>query len=68
MLLLAMLLSLIVWGLIFYVLWWGLAQIGLPEPFAKIATVILVVATIVIVVGILTSSIPLFPFVYPAIR
>lgn len=59
--LLALLLTVIIWGLIFYVLWWGLSTVALPEPFAKIATVILVIAAIYVVFGILTGSIAPFP-------
>lgn len=57
-----LLLSLIIWGLIFYVIWWGLAKIALPEPFAKVATVVLVVAAIIVVIGLLTGSVHTFPF------
>lgn len=55
-----LLLTLIIWGVIFYVLWWGLGKIGLPEPFNKIAVVILVLATVYVLIGILTGSIALF--------
>lgn len=58
----ALLLSLVVWGVIFYVLWWGLGKIGLPEPFAKVITVVLVIAAIVVVIGLLMGSIAPFPF------
>ncbi len=56
----AILLSLVIWGLIFWLLWWGLKTIGIAEPFNKIATVILVIASIFIVVGLLTGSIAPF--------
>lgn len=55
-------LMVVVWGLIFYVLWWALGRIALPEPANKIATVILVIATIYVFIGILTGSITPFPF------
>ncbi len=60
--LIAILLSLIIWGLIFWLLWWGLGKVGIPEPFNKFATVILVVASIVVVIGLLTGSIAPFYF------
>lgn len=50
---LVLLLTLVVWGLIFYILWWGLGAVALPEPFAKIATVILVVAAVYVAISIL---------------
>ena len=34
---------LVVMGLVFYVLWWVIGKVGLPEPFNKVATVILAV-------------------------
>lgn len=55
-----LLLTLVIWGIIFYVLWWGLGRIGLPEPFNKIAVVILVLATVYVLIGILTGSITPF--------
>lgn len=60
--LLGLLLSLIIWALIFYILWWGLGKVALPEPFAKVATVILVVATVIVIVGLLSGSIAPFYF------
>jgi heme A synthase len=58
----AILLTIVFWGIIFYVLWWALARIALPEPFNKIATVLLVVATVVVLIGILNGEIHPFPF------
>lgn len=60
--LISILLSLVVWGIILYVLWWALGMIGLPEPFQKIATVILVVISVFVILGILTGSVHTFPF------
>ena len=48
-----LLIWLIVIGLIFAVLWWGIAQIGLPEPFAKIAKAIIVIVAVLILVNFL---------------
>jgi len=47
------LLYLVVWGLILYVLWWGVGKVGLPEPFGKIALVVLVVITVVVLINLL---------------
>jgi hypothetical protein len=60
---LATLISLVIWGLIFYVLYWGLSKIALPEPFGKVATVILVLAAVIVVIGILTGGIAPFGFI-----
>ena len=58
----SLLLSLVIWGIIFWVLWWGLGKIGLAEPFNKVAVVILVIASIVVLIGLLTGQIAAFPF------
>jgi hypothetical protein len=58
----SILISLITWGIIFYILYWGLAKIALPEPFNKVVTVILVLATIIIIIETLTGNLAFFPF------
>lgn len=51
--LLSVVIYLVVWGLILYVLWWGIGRIGLPEPFGKIAVVVLVLLTVVVLLNLL---------------
>ena len=51
--LMSLLIQLVIFGLIMYVLWWGLGKIGLPEPFNKIATVVLVLITVIFLLNIL---------------
>ncbi|MGH7605394.1 MAG: hypothetical protein ACRENK_15540 [Gemmatimonadaceae bacterium] len=61
--LLGLFVQLVILGLIFYVLWWALGRLALPEPFAKIATVILVVIIVIVLLNILlgiSGSAPLF--------
>lgn len=60
MTLLGLLISLIIWGLIFYILWWALEAMGLPEPFNKVASIILILAAVLVIVGILTGSVAPF--------
>jgi hypothetical protein len=59
-----------VWGCVLYVLWWGLGKIGLPEPFGKIATVVLVVVTVIVLLNILfvLGGRPLFDVPFPRLR
>lgn len=57
----ALLVTLVIWGLIFYVLWWALGAIGLPEPFQKIATVILILAAAIVAIELLTGAMGPFP-------
>jgi hypothetical protein len=46
---------LVVAGLIFWLLWWLVNYIAPPEPFRKVANVILAVAGVLVVCGILLS-------------
>ena len=45
----------IVVGLIFWLIQWGLGQIGLPEPFAKVVKVIMILAVVVFLINALLS-------------
>ncbi len=54
---------LIVAGLIFFLLDWLIRYVGVPEPFAKIARVILAILAVLVVIGILLSlvnGVPVF--------
>ena len=46
---------LIVAGLVFWLLWWLVGYVGLPEPFRKIANVVLAVGAVLVIIGILLS-------------
>lgn len=48
---------LVVWGVILFVLWWGLAKVNPGEPWMKVGTVILVLITVMVLVNILLSLI-----------
>jgi hypothetical protein len=45
--------SLIVTGLIFWLLWWLLTYCKVPEPFNKVARVLLVILAVLVVVNVL---------------
>lgn len=56
-------LYLVVGGLIFWLLFWLVDSIGLPEPFHKVARAILIVLVVFVLIGILLSVLggqPLF--------
>lgn len=53
--LLSALFVLVIWGVIMWVLWWGLHKIAPPEPWLKVGTVILVLITVVVLINILLS-------------
>jgi hypothetical protein len=48
--LIGLLITIILIGLIFYILWWALSQIPLPEPFSVIVRVILVLVMAIIAI------------------
>lgn len=45
--------TLIICGLVFWLLWWLVGYVGLPEPFNKVARVILAVCAVFVLIGIL---------------
>lgn len=49
------LMTLIIVGLVFWLFFWLISYIGLPEPFAKVAKVILAVAAVFFLVNFLLS-------------
>lgn len=44
---------LVVIGLICWLLWWLISYIGLPEPFAKVARVIVALIAVIILINFL---------------
>ncbi len=46
---------LIVAGLVFWLLWWLVNYIAPPEPFRKVANVILAILAVLVVIGVLLS-------------
>jgi ABC-type multidrug transport system permease subunit len=60
--LLSMLVTLVIGGLIFYLLWWFLGYIGLPAPFDKVARVIIGLCALVFLIDLLLglSGHPIF--------
>lgn len=61
--LLSLLVYIIIVGLIFYLLYWLLGKIALPEPFNKVAVVVLALVAVVMLIGVLTGSVG-----FPALR
>ena len=61
-LILVVILSLVIWGLLFWLAYWGLGQLAIPQPFNTVIRVLLVVAAIIVVIGALSgASWALFP-------
>jgi hypothetical protein len=51
--LLSWLVYLVVAGLVFWLLWWFIGYIGLPEPFNKVARVIIALFAVVFLINLL---------------
>ena len=63
--LVGLIVTLVVAGLIFWLLLWLIGFAGLPEPFAKVAKIILAVIAVIFIINLLlgmTSSGPIFKF------
>ncbi len=56
--LLSLLVTLVIVGVIFWLLYWFIGQVGLPEPFNKVAMVLIALAAVVYLIGILTGAAP----------
>ena len=50
--LISVLITLVVVGLVCYLLWWLIGYIGLPEPFNKVARVIVAVIAVVFLINL----------------
>ena len=53
----------IVVGLIFYLLWWLIAFCGIPEPFSKMAKVIIAIVAVLICVNLLLGLVGVPPMI-----
>lgn len=53
------LITLVIWivvvGLIFWLLWWLINYVGLPEPFNKIARIIVAIVAVLLLINALLS-------------
>lgn len=53
--LVALLITLVIAGLICYLLWWFVGYIGLPAPFDKVARVIVALVALIFLINLLLS-------------
>lgn len=53
----ALLVTLVIYGLIFWLFFWALGALAVPEPFHTVIRVVLVLAAVVVILGLLTGSI-----------
>lgn len=47
----------VVLGLVFWLVWWFIGYVGLPEPFNKVARVIVALVALVVVIDLLLGFI-----------
>ena len=57
---LSLVVTIVIVGLIFWLIWWFIGTVGLPEPFNKVATVLVALCAIIFLIGILTGQVPMF--------
>lgn len=55
--LLSLVLTFIVVGLIFWLVWWLLGVAGIPEPFNKVIRVVIAVIAVIVVINLLLGLI-----------
>jgi hypothetical protein len=57
-----LLITIVIAGLIFYLIWWFIGYIGLPEPFNKVARVLVGLVALVFLINLLAGLLgaPLF--------
>lgn len=64
---LAGLISFIVWlmvvGGVCWLLWWLIGYVGLPEPFNKVARVVVAVVAVLLLINLLLTLTPSGPFI-----
>jgi hypothetical protein len=53
--LVSLLIALVIAGLIFWLVWWFIGYVGLPEPFNKVARVVIGLVALVFLINILLS-------------
>ncbi len=59
--LIALIVTLVIVGLVFYLLWWLVGYIGLPEPFNKVIQVLIALVAVIYLLSVLTGMAPVIP-------
>ena len=50
------LISLLIVGLIFAIIWWAITQVPVPEPFSWVIRVVFAIVVCVVLIGFLTGG------------
>lgn len=48
-----LLIQLVVLGLIFWVIWWFIGYVGIPEPFNKVLRVVIGLVVLIVIINVL---------------
>ncbi len=59
--LVTLLIYIVVLALIFWLIWWFIGYVGLPEPFNKVARVLIGLLAFVLMLYLLIGILPAFP-------
>lgn len=59
--LISILIFVVIVGLVFWVIWWFIGYVGLPEPFNKVARVLIGLAALIFLLYILSAMMPALP-------
>jgi len=54
---LELLVTVVIVGLIFAIVWWAISQIPIPEPFSWVVRAIFALAVVIVLVGLLTGGV-----------
>jgi hypothetical protein len=54
-----LIITIILLGLVFYILFWLLGKVGLPEPFNKVALVLIALAAAIVLLSVLFGKLRL---------
>lgn len=62
--LLSILVTIVIVGLILWLIWWLISYIGLPQPFDKVARVLVALVAVIMIINLLLGFVgtPLFRF------
>lgn len=60
--LLSFVVTLVIAGLLFWLLIWFVDFVGLPEPFNKVIKVVIGLVAVIFLIGVLTGHVPRFAF------
>lgn len=55
---LALLITLVIYGLILAIIWWAISQVPAPAPFSWVIRVVFALIVVIVLLNLLTGTIP----------